>query len=294
MRETVNINGKFYDAKTGLPVEPEKPKLDTPKKTSKAKKVAVKTPRKITVTEAAKPKPAKPAKAAHRPAPSRTLNRRFVAKPPVKTSKPATPPKPKPKPKPKNVSSSNLRPTISTRPSPVVPRGTKRPAPKATQNPTNTEIPEEKHNTKIISLVVSGIIVFLIVACILAYFFIPTVSFWVASTRAEVNASLPTYTPAGYAIEDRAQSSPGIVTVNYKSPSNDYSISMANSNWDSDGVLENKVKPVSKDYQTLNQKGLTIFVFDNNTMWVNGGILYTISSSSQISNDEILKIVDGM
>jgi hypothetical protein len=69
---------------------------------------------------------------------------------------------------------------------------------------------------------------------------------------------------------------------------------MANSNWDSDGVLENKVKPASPNYQTLNQKGLTIFVQKDRAAWVNGGILYTLTFNTDLPNSEILKIVDGI
>ena len=288
MRETININGVFYDAKTGLPVEPDKPKLDTPKKTSKPKKITIRAPKKIAVSEASKPKSAKPA---HKPAPSRTLNRRFVAKPLVKVAR-QKPIRPAPRP----VNKPNLEPTISTRPSPIVARGTRRPTPKLVQPEPIKDVMsvEEKRNTKLISIIISAVALIVIIASVLAYFFVPSVSFWMATSRAEVSSSMPTYSPAGFDVDGRVQSSPGIVHVNYKSPNGAYSISMANSNWDSKGVLENKVKPASANYQTLEQKGLTIFTYKNTAMWVNGGILYTISYDTEFSNDEILKIVDGI
>jgi hypothetical protein len=285
MRETVNINGVYYDAKTGLPVEPDRPKLDTPPpKSSKPKKVAVRAPKKIAVSTAAQPAPVR---AAHRPAASRTLNRRFVAKPPVK-AKPA-PIKPVSRPQ----TSPSLRPTLSTSPSPIVPRGTRRP----TAQPTPAEpdmSPQEKRSAKFVSLIVAGAAAAIVAVGVLAYFNLPAVSFWVAASRAEVSASLPTYAPAGYSVAGQAQSSPGMVTIDYRSVSGSYSIQMANSNWDSDGVLENKVKPTATNYQTLNQKGLTIFVFNSQAIWVNGGVLYTIALSANLSNDEALKIVDGI
>jgi hypothetical protein len=87
-----------------------------------------------------------------------------------------------------------------------------------------------------------------------------------------------------------------MVNINYRSTSADssYSISMANSNWDSEGVLENKVKPVSSNYQTLSQKGLTIYRYKDHAIWVNGGILYTITDNNRLTNEQILKIVDGI
>jgi hypothetical protein len=283
MRETININGVYYDAKTGLPAEPERPKLDTPRKISKPKKVTVRAPKKIAVSAA---QPA-PIRATHRPAPSRTLNRRFVAKPPVK-AKPA-PIKPISRPQ----TSPSLRPTLSTSPSPIVPRGTRRPA--AQPTPAEPEIsPQEKRSAKFVSLIIAGAAAAIVAVGVLAYFNLPAVSFWVAASRAEVPASLPTYAPAGYSVDGQAQSSLGMVTIDYRSASGSYSIQMANSNWDSDGVLENKVKPTATNYQTLNQKGLTIFVFNSQAIWVNGGVLYTIALGSNLSNDEVLKIVDGI
>jgi hypothetical protein len=290
MREIITINGVSYDAKTGLPAEPDKPKLDSPAPTPKPKpkKIAVRSPKKIVVNSAAKP-----ARAARRPAASQTLNRRFVAKPPAaKPARPTPPSKPLAKP----IAAPKLKPTISVRPSPVVPRGVRRPSPPpAPSKPAEPEISaEEKRSVKVVSLVVAGIIVVLAALATLAYLFVPAVSFWVASTHAEVSASMPTYAPAGFKVQGRAESSPGVITLNYQSPANSYSITMANSNWDSDGVLENKVKPTSTNYQTLNQKGLTIFVQKDKALWVNGGILYTLTFQAELPNSEILKIVDGI
>jgi hypothetical protein len=284
MRETVIINGISYDAKTGLPVELAGPKFDTPVPKSSPKKIAIRAPRKIAVANAA----AKPSRAVRRPAPSQTLNRRFVAKPPLKTPKPKLMARPSAQP----ATAPSLRPSISTRPSPVAPRGLRRPSPLPTPQPDDLP-PEEKRNLKLISLITAGVVVLAAAGALLSYLFIPAVSFWVASSRAEVKASLPTYTPSGFVADGRAQSSPGMVTLNYKSSAGQYSLQMANSNWDSDGVLENKVKPASTNYQTLNQKGLTIFVLKNQALWVNGGILYTLNFDN-LNNSEILKIVDGI
>lgn len=299
MRETVNINGVFYDAKTGLPIEPEKPKLDTPTKPIKSsKKISVRAPRKINISANTNNKPKPPVKAAHKPSSSRTLNRRYVSKPISKTAKPIQ----KAAPKPEAAPSQNTRPTISTRPSPVVPRGNRRPVsktPKLNQISKPTKVDNASNDDKKINktppIIISILIILSIAVCVLSYFFIPSVSFWISSMRADVKSSLPTYTVSGYSIDGHVHASPGIVTIDYKSSTNNmYTIEMANSNWDSDGVLENKIKPNASKYQTLEQKGLTIFVQDDSAMWVNGGVLYTIWFDSHMSNDEILKIIDGI
>ncbi|MDR2524392.1 MAG: DUF4367 domain-containing protein, partial [Candidatus Nomurabacteria bacterium] len=73
-----------------------------------------------------------------------------------------------------------------------------------------------------------------------------------------------------------------------------YALTEQNSNWDSNGVLENKVKTTTNNYQTLTQKGLTIYRYDGKATWVNGGVLYTISDGNNLSNEQILKIIDSL
>ena len=124
----------------------------------------------------------------------------------------------------------------------------------------------------------------------------PAISVRVAASRAGVNAKYPEYKPNGYSIDGPVAFSPGQVKINYKSNGNDwkYSVMQQNSNWDSSAVLDNKVLPETNNYETLSQKGLTIYRYSNKTSWVNGGVLYTIDGNASLSNDQVLRIVDSM
>lgn len=297
--ETVSINGVLYDAKTGQPVKKPTPvkatskPSTTVKKPSQVKKVAVRQPKKISVQTA--PKPVK-----RKPAPSRTLNRQAVKKPTssrqtVKTAAPK--PKAKPAQQKKPASVKNYQPE----PSRIMSRGVKRPKPapipQTTPKPVaKTVSKEDKKKRGLISLIVSACVLVIIAGVVLAYFFVPSFSVWVASERSGVNATLPVYTPTGYKVSGTAESSLGLVTINYHSDStnNSYTLTQANSNWDSNGVLENKVKPLGGSHQTLSQKGLTIYRYTTGAVWVNGGVLYTITDEGKLSNEQILQIVDGI
>lgn len=297
--KTVTINGKLYDATTGLPVKTPTTRPAVKAKTSK--KISVSSTKKISVSEAkSATKPKTPSKkiVAHRPARSQTLNRKAVKKPPVKPVKPTTRAV-KPAQKAKLVV-----PSIATRPSPVVPRPTRSPrrpvslpdinhVTKATVASKTPQTSKKHGKATVIALAILAI---MIGGGIAIYLFVPPVSFWVASVRADVKAKLPVYAPSGYHVDGTAESSPGQVTVRYKSSENGeiYSLTEQNSTWDSKGVLENKVKPNSKNYQTLSQKGLTIYRFDGKAIWVNGGVLYTISDDNNLSNDQILQIIDSI
>jgi hypothetical protein len=295
VNKVVMINGKPYDAATGLPLKPVlKPR---PVTVAAPRKVPIKTPRKISVSSPKPPKAPIPKKPLRRPAPSRTLNRQAVKKPLPKAPAPqARPASPRPRPM------IHSAPMIATRPTPITPRNLKRrqmperPLPVIQPSEAPTEkTPEEKKRIRNISLLVSSLVLVLVVAAVLLYLFVPAVSFWVAAARSEVGATLPTYAPAGYSVDGVVESSPGLVNIKYKSAgSGGYSLSQQNSNWDSESVLENKVKPVSNDYQTLTQKGLIIYRSKDQVIWVNGGILFTITDNNRLDNEQILKIVDGI
>jgi len=303
--KTITINGKLYDAVTGLPVdEPPVTKSDqsTPVESTKSgRKITVTSMKKILVQEAKKPAKTKPQPEApkrtrvipHKPIKSRTLNRAAVRKPAakVKLVKPTTP-------APKGLTLESLMPRIATKPSPIVLTGAKRDKkttpPLTVKKPTPSETAIKKKRIKIILISIAVLLV-LIGGGVASYLFLPPVSFWVASTRANVRASLPTWAPDGFRVDGVVESSPGQVTINYRSSGDaSFSLTQQNSNWDSNGVLENKVKPVSRDYQTLTQQGLTIYRFSGTAIWVNGGVLHTISDSNNLINEEILKIIASM
>jgi len=287
--ETISINGVLYDAKTGQPIKAvPKPAVKPPAKKPAPKKVAVREPRKIVVNAPKKP--------AHKAAPSRTLNRAYVKRPSVGArAKSAS----RAKTAPPSPAKATPPPRVAVSPSRITHRGVKRPnaipvikppapAPKISE--------KDKKRAKFVSIITGAVVLVAVAGLVCAYFFLPVFNVWVAATRSEVRAVLPVYTPTGYNVQGTAQSSPGVVTINYHAPSlgANYSLTQANSNWNSAGVLENKVKPLGNNFQTLSQKGLTIYRFNTGATWVNGGVLYTIADEGKLSNEQILKIVDSI
>jgi hypothetical protein len=330
--KSIIINGKEYDAATGLPIKRvkitktvqamptarsiSKPVVAPPAMASIArpKRMSMQTTQ-TTHPGAPRVKPATQLTkkvAPHRPVKSQTLNRSVVKKP--------TPTVPKPVfSKPRNVPQPRLTPvkpnrpvaaapSIATKPSPIVPSKTAaRPraslAPGSANTKTNKTVASAKKiqaeiraKKMRLRLTLASIltIILLIGGSVVVYLFVPSVSFWVASTRANVRAKLPTWSPGDYRVNGVVESSPGQIMINYQSGDSSFSITQQNSTWDSNGVLENKVKPVARDFQTLTQKGLTIYRFNDKTIWVNGGVLYTISDSKNLSNEDVLKIIDSM
>lgn len=298
--ETITINGVLYNAKTGQPIKKSTSAKPAPRPAAKIsvkqpKKVTVRQPRKITVNPAPKPV------AKRKPAPSQTLNRTIVKKPqPSPRKRVAQPIAKKPIPKTRPQPKPAQRPAPKVQPARIASRGIKRPRPVQQPiqktKPIQKPAPIEKKKIGKAPIITGICVLLLIIGIVLAYFFLPSFSVWVAGNRADVEAKLPLYTPSSYKVSGTAESSPGIVTLNYYSDSlgDGYSLTQANSNWDSEGVLENKVKPLGGNHQTLSQKGLTIYRYSTGAIWVNGGILYTITDEGKLSNEQILHIVDGI
>lgn len=161
---------------------------------------------------------------------------------------------------------------------------------------------EQKHHAKrrktsrFLS-VASASLALLLLGGYFTYINMPNLSVRVAAAQAGVNASYPDYHPDGYSLNGPVAYTQGQVSMKFAAnagPQN-YTIEQSKSNWDSSAVLDNYVKKKAGDnYITYNERGLTIYTFDGNAAWVNGGILYTISGNAPLSSDQIRRIATSM
>ena len=130
-----------------------------------------------------------------------------------------------------------------------------------------------------------------------AYQNVPYLAVRMASTRANVQASLPGYHPSGFALSGNIKYKPGEVSYGYKSNSDErnFSVTQATSNWNSEALIENYVATNHRQYQTFEAKGKTIYIYDgSNATWVNGGIWYRIEGDSSLSSDQLLRLANSM
>ncbi len=125
---------------------------------------------------------------------------------------------------------------------------------------------------------------------------IPNLSMRIASSKAGFNASLPAYNPSGYALSGPVVYSPGKITINFSSNSDDRSYTMTQqvSNWNSQALIDNYFAVNNMDFETYQEKGKTIFIYDNaNATWVSGGVWYQIQGANQLNSDQLLKIASS-
>jgi len=130
----------------------------------------------------------------------------------------------------------------------------------------------------------------------LTYISMPNLSMRVAASHAGVDAAFPDYHPDGYRFEGPIAYNTGEVSVRFASNTNDtgYTVQQRNSGWDSQAVLDNLVTKRSDKYLTYSEQGLTIYTYDNNAAWVNGGVLHTVEGDAPLSSEQILRIASSM
>lgn len=119
----------------------------------------------------------------------------------------------------------------------------------------------------------------------------------VASTRAGVSANLPGYLPSGFSMHGRVAYRPGEITINYKSNSDQrsFAVKQTTSAWDSQSLLENFVAVNQRAYQTYQDNGKTIFIYEgSNATWVDQGIWYQIEGNSSLNSDQLLRLANSI
>ncbi|HVU59616.1 MAG TPA: hypothetical protein VHC98_02155 [Candidatus Saccharimonadales bacterium] len=150
---------------------------------------------------------------------------------------------------------------------------------------------------RVASIAASSLAILLIIGFI-GYQNAASLQLRVASARAGINASLPTWRPSGYRIGSLSYSA-GKVTVSFRSTTavgHDFSLTQTASSWDSATLLSNFVYPNNdSSYDTINAAGSTIYTYgNNNATWVSGGIWYRLTSNGNLSNSQIVRLATSM
>lgn len=132
----------------------------------------------------------------------------------------------------------------------------------------------------------------------LTYLSMPNLSMRIAAMQTGVNAKLPEYQPQGYALSGPVTYDDNKVTADYKAQfgGQEYTITQTSSEWDSRATLDNFVaKDSSDDYQIRSKQGLTIYTYGNKAVWVNGGVLHVLkSNSAPLTSQQIERIAVSM
>ena len=338
--KTITINGRAYDAVTGLPIservydqvsrvsnkdskaapavkKPEEVKKQVVKRdaATAATEVHSQTQRSKTLLRRATKKPAAPAK---RPTTGRHMDMARSTKvskfaPHPVTAAPALKTAPAPVAAAKPDKPAQVHPVAAkalARSAAVKPVATKPASSKqvkdaaiatALATPKAKAVKEKKQLKKSHRRLLITLAILVAFAAVIygVYRFVPAVSVSIASAQAGVEASYPEFVPDGYSLDHPVTFSDGEVALKFKqngNKENNYTITQTRSSWDSSAVLDNVVRPdAGENYITTKERGLTVYSYGNNAAWVNGGVMYVISSSSApLSGEQIRHIATSL
>lgn len=155
----------------------------------------------------------------------------------------------------------------------------------------------KRHSRGRILSIASGGLALLLVGAYLTYVSMPSLSVKVAAAQAGVRATYPAYHPSGYGLSGAVAYQPGTVSMKFQQNGGNqgFTLTQANSGWDSGALLNNYVTPkAGADYSTVQDNGLTIYTFGDSAAWVSGGILYTINGDATLSTDQVQHIATSM
>lgn len=167
-------------------------------------------------------------------------------------------------------------------------------------HPKTTRLQHMSHklrvSTRSINITAASLAVLLLTGFI-AYQNVPNLSMRVAAARAGVHGTMPGYQPAGFGLAGPIAYQPGQITLKYASRSDDrqFEVSQQSTDWNSDSLLENFIAANQATYQTFQDSGKTIYIYDNNNAtWVDGGVWYRIEGKSALNNDQLLRMAVSM
>lgn len=136
---------------------------------------------------------------------------------------------------------------------------------------------------------------FLVIGGFVGYLNLPNLELRVASVQAGFRASMPSYTPTGYALQGDIKRSGGTVSLSFRSGDSRYTITQQASDWNSQTLLDNTLA-LTNSHDTIQKNGQTIYVYGNgaNAAWVNGGVRYDLAGNAQLSSDDIAQIATSL
>jgi hypothetical protein len=137
----------------------------------------------------------------------------------------------------------------------------------------------------------------LIIAGFFAYQNIPNISIRLASAKAGIHASLPSYQPSGFSVNSHIIYSPGEIAVAYKANADNrgYTVTQKTTTWNSDALKEHLVGASNSMPVSYPNNGQTIYLHDGSEAdWINNGVWYSISGDSSLNTGQLIKIASSL
>lgn len=156
-----------------------------------------------------------------------------------------------------------------------------------------------KHSTK--RKVANAAAVFAVVVALGGFIYYQNsanIAMRVASSKAGIHGTLPSYKPSGFAMNKDVQSEPGKVVVSYNSTtdSRNFAISQSASDWNSETLYDSFVASTGQPYEKIDTStGKSVYVYgDSSATWVDGGIWYKVEGNSGLNSNQLVQLANSL
>ena len=125
-------------------------------------------------------------------------------------------------------------------------------------------------------------------------FSMPDISAKVAA--AQNGASYPSFVPRDF-IASGASFQKNTFSLEFVGPDKTrFTLDQEKLPWDSNALLNNYIKPTwGEQYDTIREQGLTIYMYQSNAAWVNGGTVYKLNTTSgSLSKKQLKNIITSL
>ena len=125
-------------------------------------------------------------------------------------------------------------------------------------------------------------------------FSMPDISAKVAA--AQNGASYPSFVPRDFTARS-ASFQKNTFSLEFVGPDKTrFTLDQEKLSWDSNALLNNYVKPTwGEQYDTIREQGLTIYMYQSNAAWVNGGTVYKLNTTSgSLSKKQLKNIITSL
>lgn len=147
-----------------------------------------------------------------------------------------------------------------------------------------------------------GIFLFFVILATTGFYFKNNIELAYDNAKAGINASTPNYMPLGYKLTNISyHKSTGFGEVSFEynpghsSLNLNFYLNESSSSLDNAGLLASDVIPlVHNNYSSFLSNGLTVYHFNNQYVWVNGGLLYIITDQTSLDQQTISKIITSI
>lgn len=143
--------------------------------------------------------------------------------------------------------------------------------------------------------IMAGFGAFLLIGGFATYMNMTNIEMRVASMKAGFSVQMPSYTPAGYALDGRVENQDGTVAMHFRSGESLFTITQQASDWNSSTLLDQAAADQGQPKQTIESKGRTVFIYNgSNATWVNGGVHYQITGNASLDSEELVALATSM